>query len=136
MPEAGGRRLSRQGRLGPEGGAERRADGQVFERPDDPRVRGADMEPRTGRNPVKALAKAAIALAAAWPFAAPAADFSPAIIYDFGGKFDRSFNQSASEGAERFKKETGIAVRDFEIQNASQREQVMRQFARRGAGVI
>jgi len=68
--------------------------------------------------------------------AAGAADFSPAIVYDFGWKFDRSFNQSASEGAMRFTKETGIAVRDFEIQNASQREQVMRLFARRGASVI
>jgi basic membrane protein A len=68
--------------------------------------------------------------------AAFAADFSPAIIYDFGGKFDQSFNQSASMGVERFKKETGIAVREFEIQNASQREQIMRQFAHRGASVI
>jgi basic membrane protein A and related proteins len=60
----------------------------------------------------------------------------PAIVYDFGGKFDRSFNQSASMGVERFKKDTGVAVREFEIQNASQREQIMRQFARRGATVI
>jgi len=60
----------------------------------------------------------------------------PAIVYDFGGKFDRSFNQSASVGVERFRKETGVAVREFEIQNASQREQIMRQFARRGATVI
>jgi basic membrane protein A len=77
-----------------------------------------------------------VALAAATVCAAGAADFSPAIVYDFGGKFDRSFNQSASVGVARFTKETGIAVRDFEIQNASQREQVMRQFARRGASVI
>jgi basic membrane protein A len=76
------------------------------------------------------------ALAVAASCAAAAADFSPAIVYDFGGKFDRSFNQSASEGAARFSKETGIPVREFEIQNASQREQVMRQFARRGASVI
>jgi basic membrane protein A len=75
-------------------------------------------------------------LGAAATGAASAADFSPAIIYDFGGKFDRSFNQSAAEGAGRFSKATGIAVREFEIQNASQREQVMRQFARRGASVI
>jgi basic membrane protein A and related proteins len=75
-------------------------------------------------------------LAAVAACSAVAADFSPAIVYDFGGKFDRSFNQSASEGAARFTKETGIAVREFEIQNASQREQVMRQFARRGASVI
>src|ERR1019366_10321922 len=47
-----------------------------------------------------------------------AADFQPAIVYDMGGKFDRSFNQSASEGVERFKKDTGIAAREFEITNA------------------
>src|ERR1700677_2546381 len=76
------------------------------------------------------------ALVAAAVCTASAADFMPAIVYDFGGKFDRSFNQSASVGVERFKKETGIAVREFEIQNASQREQIMRQFARRGATVI
>jgi basic membrane protein A and related proteins len=83
---------------------------------------------------LRALALPALAAAAAC--AAVAADFSPAIVYDFGGKFDRSFNQSAAEGAARFTKETGIAVREFEIQNASQREQVMRLFARRGASVI
>jgi len=68
--------------------------------------------------------------------AAAAADFSPAIIYDFGGKFDRSFNQSAAEGVQRFTKETGIKVHEFEIQNASQREQMLRLFGRRGATVI
>lgn len=65
-----------------------------------------------------------------------AAPFMPAIVYDFGGKFDRSFNQSASEGAERFRKETGIAPREFEVTNAAQREQAMTQLARRGATII
>ncbi|MGA7724627.1 MAG: BMP family ABC transporter substrate-binding protein [Opitutaceae bacterium] len=78
----------------------------------------------------------ALVLASTAAGAAAAAEISPAIVYDFGGKFDRSFNQSASVGVERFKKETGIAVREFEIQNASQREQIMRQFARRGASII
>jgi basic membrane protein A len=78
----------------------------------------------------------AAALAASIACAAQAAEFLPAIVYDMGGKFDHSFNQSASAGAERFEKETGVAVREFEIQNASQREQIMRQFARRGATVI
>lgn len=77
-----------------------------------------------------------LALTAFLPLAAGAADFSPGIVYDFGGKFDRSFNQSASEGVKRFTKETGIAVREFEIQNASQREQIMRQFAHRGITMI
>ena len=86
---------------------------------------------------MKSLAvRLALALAALLPVAARAAEVVPAIVYDFGGKFDRSFNQSASVGVERFKKETGVAVREFEIQNASQREQIMRQFAHRGATVI
>src|SRR4051812_46849970 len=62
-----------------------------------------------------------------------ARDFVPAVVYDFGGKFDRSFNQSASEGAERFKKDTGIAFKEFEISNAAQREQALAQLAKRGA---
>ncbi|MET0982738.1 MAG: BMP family ABC transporter substrate-binding protein, partial [Telluria sp.] len=37
---------------------------------------------------------------------AVAANPKLAIVYDAGGKFDKSFNQSAFEGAERFKKET------------------------------
>ena len=66
----------------------------------------------------------------------PAKDFLPAIVYDFGGKFDRSFNQSASEGAEKFKRDTGVAFREFEITNAAQREQIMAQLAKRGASII
>ena len=85
--------------------------------------------------PVLARLAALTAMLALLPLAA-AGDFLPAIVYDFGGKFDRSFNQSASGGAERFKKETGIAFREFEITNAAQREQVMTQFARRGATII
>ena len=41
------------------------------------------------------------------------------IVYDAGGKFDKSFNQSAAEGAARFKKETGINV--FERRPAATR---------------
>jgi basic membrane protein A and related proteins len=68
--------------------------------------------------------------------AAVAKDFHPAVIYDTGGKFDKSFNEAAYNGAERFKKETGIAFREFEIQNESQREQAMRNLARKGATII
>jgi len=59
-------------------------------------------------------------------------DIKPALVYDFGGRFDASFNESAYRGAEKFKKDTGIAYRDYEIQNDSQREQALREFARRG----
>jgi basic membrane protein A len=68
--------------------------------------------------------------------AAVAKDFHPAVVYDTGGKFDKSFNEAAYNGAERFKKETGIAFREFEIQNESQREQALRNLARKGATII
>ncbi|MFN8832102.1 MAG: BMP family protein [Labrys sp. (in: a-proteobacteria)] len=61
-----------------------------------------------------------------------AAESGPALIFDMGGKFDKSFNEAAYNGAERFKKETGTAYREFEISNASQREQALRRFARDG----
>ena len=56
----------------------------------------------------------------------------PALVYDLGGKNDKSFNESAFSGAERFKEETGVDYKDFEIQNDAQREQAMRRFARDG----
>ena len=68
--------------------------------------------------------------------AARAADIKPALIYDIGGKFDKSFNEGAFHGAEKFKEDTGIAFRDFEIQNDTQREQAMRKFARDGLSPI
>jgi basic membrane protein A len=41
----------------------------------------------------------------------------PAVIYDMGGKFDKSFNEAAYNGAERWKKETGKPYLEFEISN-------------------
>ena len=61
---------------------------------------------------------------------------TPALVYDLGGKFDKSFNEAAYNGAERFKKETGVEYREFEVQNESQREQALRNFARRGHSPI
>ena len=60
----------------------------------------------------------------------------PAIIFELGGKFDKSFGQAAWQGAERWKKETGKPFLEFEIQNAAQREQATRRFAERGADPI
>lgn len=65
-----------------------------------------------------------------------AQDIQPAVVYDLGGKYDKSFNEAAFIGAEKFKSETGIDYRDFEIQNDSQREQALRNFARRGANPV
>lgn len=61
-----------------------------------------------------------------------AADIKPAILFDLGGKFDKSFNEAAFNGATQFKEETGIEFREFEISNAAQREQALRRFARDG----
>jgi basic membrane protein A and related proteins len=68
--------------------------------------------------------------------AASAQDFTPAVIFDMGGKFDKSFNEAAYNGAERFKEETGIEYLEFEITNESQRDQALRRMARRGADVV
>src|SRR5882672_2681017 len=62
---------------------------------------------------------------------ARAQDFVPAVVFDMGGKFDKSFNEAAYQGAERFKKETGIAYREFEVTAEAQRD-----MARRGAHVV
>ena len=68
--------------------------------------------------------------------AAMAQDTSPAVVFDMGGKFDKSFNEAAYNGAERFKRETGIAYRDFEVTNEAQREQALRNMARRGGTIV
>ena len=78
-------------------------------------------------------AAAALALTAG---AALADDSKPAIVFDIGGKFDKSFNESMFNGAEKFKKETGIAYGEFEIANEAQREQAIRNFADQGYSPI
>ncbi len=60
----------------------------------------------------------------------------PAIIYDLGGKFDKSFNESAFNGAEKWKKESGGNYREFELQSDAQREQALRRFAEAGNNPI
>jgi basic membrane protein A len=64
--------------------------------------------------------------------AAYAADIKPAVIYDLGGKFDKSFNEGVFNGATKFKTDTGIDFKDLEIQNEAQREQALRRFAKEG----
>jgi basic membrane protein A len=80
-----------------------------------------------------------------WPilllaFASQAAagnDAAPGIVYAQGAKFDKSFNEAAYTGAERFKAETGIAYREVEITNDSQRRvQGLSTLIRRGAPVV
>jgi basic membrane protein A and related proteins len=64
------------------------------------------------------------------------AQAQPAVIFDMGGKFDKSFNEAAYNGAERYKKETGKQYLEFEVTNPTQREQALRRMAERGANPI
>ncbi len=60
----------------------------------------------------------------------------PAMIFDLGGKFDKSFNESAFSGAQRWAEETGGTFREIELQSEAQREQALRRFAEAGANPI
>ena len=64
------------------------------------------------------------------------AQSGPAIVYDMGGKFDKSFNEAAFNGAEQFKKGGGGDYAEFEVTNEAQREQAQRNMARRGANIV
>jgi basic membrane protein A and related proteins len=75
----------------------------------------------------------ALAVSAATAFAA---ENKPAIVFDIGGKFDKSFNESMFNGAEKFKAESGIAYGEFEIANEAQRAQAIRNFADQGYSPI
>ena len=84
-------------------------------------------------------AVALIAMSVLAPVWAPAwaqTEVKPAVVYSTGGKFDKSFNEGVSEGAEKFKKEAGIGFVDFEPSNETQFEQALRRFAQRGQDPI
>jgi basic membrane protein A len=65
-----------------------------------------------------------------------AADFKPAVVFDMGGKFDKSFNEGVWNGVKKFIDETGVEVMEFEVTNETQREQAMRRMVQRGATVV
>ena len=74
--------------------------------------------------------------AAVTALGAGAAMAEPALVYDLGGKFDRSFNEAAFNGAERWAEETGGTYRDIEMQSEAQREQALRRLAEAGHNPI
>ncbi len=74
--------------------------------------------------------------AATLALSAGAALAEPAIIFDLGGKFDKSFNEAAFNGAERWKEESGGEYREIELQSDAQREQALRRFAESGSNPI
>ncbi|WP_145103923.1 BMP family lipoprotein [Cereibacter sediminicola] len=80
----------------------------------------------------KTLAGTAAALA----LTAGAALADPALIFDLGGKFDKSFNEAAFNGAQRWVQETGGSYKELEMQSEAQREQALRRLAETGANPI
>jgi basic membrane protein A len=82
------------------------------------------------------MMKTLMGAAAALAVSAAGALAEPAIIFDLGGKFDRSFNEAAFTGAERWAEETGGSYREIELQSDAQREQAMRRLAEAGANPI
>lgn len=58
------------------------------------------------------------------------------IVFDIGGKDDRSFNTAANVGVQRAKKELPIVLRDAEPGDATSLEPAMRAFAQYGYNLI
>ncbi len=82
------------------------------------------------------LMKTLLGAAAAVAVTAGAALADPALIFDLGGKFDKSFNEAAYNGAKRWSEETGGKYLEIELQSEAQREQALRRFAEAGANPI
>jgi basic membrane protein A and related proteins len=74
--------------------------------------------------------------ATAMALTAGAALAEPAILFDLAGKFDKSFNEAAYNGAERWAKETGGTYKELEMQSEAQREQAIRRLAEAGANPV
>lgn len=60
----------------------------------------------------------------------------PGLVIDLGGKFDKSFNETAYNGARRWVEDTGGTYVETELQSEAQREQNMRKMAERGANPV
>ncbi len=84
------------------------------------------------KNILKTVMAGAITLTASYAMA----DTKPAMIYDMGGKFDKSFNESAYNGVVAYMEKSGNKVKEFEVTAAAQREQALRKFAKDGFNPI
>jgi basic membrane protein A len=60
----------------------------------------------------------------------------PAVVFDAGGKHDKSFNESAFNGAELYKKESGKDYTSIEMTAGTDLEGVLRKLAQRGGEPI
>lgn len=83
------------------------------------------------------MKKLFVALILALVLSVPAwAEVRVGMVFDAGGKNDRSFNQSAFEGAVKARDELGIALKDVEPGDSSAVEEAMRAFASEGYDLI
>lgn len=82
------------------------------------------------------LTKSLLAGVALTALTGAAALAEPALIFDLGGKFDKSFNEAAFMGAQRWAEETGGTFKELEMQSEAQREQALRRLAETGANPI
>lgn len=77
-----------------------------------------------------------LAAASGLALMAGAAAAEPAIIFDLGGKFDKSFNEAAFNGATKWAEETGGTFKELEMTSEAQREQALRRLAESGANPV
>ena len=74
--------------------------------------------------------------AAALAVMAGAAMAEPALMYDLGGKFDKSFNEAAYNGAKRWVEDSGQSYREIEVTAEAQRVQFVTRLAEGGFNPI
>ena len=82
------------------------------------------------------MMKTLLGTAAALAVSAGAGLAEPALIFDLGGKFDKSFNEAAFNGAQKWADETGGKFLEIELTSEAQREQALRRFAEAGANPV
>lgn len=82
------------------------------------------------------LMKTLLGAAATLALSSAMAAAEPAIIFDLGGKFDKSFNEAAFNGATKWAEETGGTFKELEMQSEAQREQALRRLAESGANPV
>ncbi len=82
------------------------------------------------------LIKKCLGSAVALAVMAGAALAEPALMYDLGGKFDKSFNEAAYNGAQRWAEDTGQSYREIEVTAEAQRVQFATRLAEAGFNPI
>ncbi len=80
--------------------------------------------------------RTALGGAAALALLAGAGVAEPALMYDLGGKFDKSFNEAAYNGAKRWADETGESYQEIEVTAEAQRVQFATRLAEAGYNPI